>query len=143
MSPVCRFEDEVSESRADDLSARLTDWNLAGRGAIFRSHDPVPLHVFALDSNGRLVGGVVAKTTWGWLEVGTLWVDDGNRDQGLGTELVLKAEAAARFRGCTRSRLTTFEFQAPEFYRRLGYTEYGQLTDYPAGHTVIYFRKDL
>jgi hypothetical protein len=37
----------------------------------------------------------------------------------------------------------TFDFQAPGFYQKLGYVEWGVLEDFPGGHRRIYFRKDL
>jgi hypothetical protein len=37
----------------------------------------------------------------------------------------------------------TFGFQAPEFYRKLGYREFGRLDDFPAGHSRSWLTKAL
>jgi hypothetical protein len=34
-------------------------------------------------------------------------------------------------------------FQAPDFYRKLGYEEFGRLDDFPPGHSRLFFRKNL
>jgi hypothetical protein len=36
----------------------------------------------------------------------------------------------------------TFSFQAPEFYRKLGFREFGRI-DYPPEHQRIFFQKQL
>ena len=53
------------------------------------------------------------------------------------------AEEIARARGCIGIRLDTMSFQAPAFYRRLGYSEFGRIEDYPPGHTRLWFMKRL
>jgi hypothetical protein len=35
------------------------------------------------------------------------------------------------------------DFQAPEFYRALGYSEFAQINDYPPGHRRFFFQKRL
>jgi hypothetical protein len=45
-------------------------------------------------------------------------------------------------RGCHSARLDTFSFQAPEFYRRMGYEVFGVL-DYPPDHKRIFLKKQL
>ncbi|MFD5349231.1 N-acetyltransferase, partial [Streptomyces anulatus] len=46
-------------------------------------------------------------------------------------------------RACTRSRLETWDFQAPGFYRKQGYEEIGRVADYPPGVTEFILVKDL
>jgi GNAT superfamily N-acetyltransferase len=104
--------------------------------------DTTPLGVFAR-RNGVLVAGATGITHWGWLFVEYLWVTDDLRGGGLGTRLLRDAEAAARARGCTAVWLDTFSFQAPRFYERLGYRQFGHLHDYPAGGARHFLWKPL
>lgn len=136
-----RYEIDQSDDqeRADLIDDRLLTFNLR--------HVPEasvrPLKVYAVDASSRMLGGLVAKMVWGWLEIGSIWVNDELRRNGIGARLLAEAEEAARRGGCTAVRLSTWEFQARDFYLRRGYVMYGRLDNYPAGHTVYYLRKDL
>ena len=65
------------------------------------------------------------------------------RGQGHATRLMAAAEAYAVEKGCVGVVLDTFSFQARPFYERLGYRVFGQLDDYPPGHTRFYMEKRL
>lgn len=91
----------------------------------------------------EIVAGLLALTHWNWLQIRYLWVMESLRRGGLGSELVLAAEREARRRGCERVHLDTFSFQAVAFYERLGYSVFGQLDDYPPGHSKVFLQKDL
>jgi len=57
---------------------------------------------------------------------------------------VLQAiETEGRARGCRWAEVSTFDFQAPDFYRKAGYEQYGVKRDYPPGHANYLFRKNL
>lgn len=122
-----------------ELHQALQAFNVP-RSQIYDARD---LALFARREDGVLVGGLTGLTNWGWLYVDYLWVADETRGTGLGSRLMAMAEAEALARGCARSRLYTYDFQAPEFYKRLGYTVWGVLEDYPPGHQQIWYRKDL
>ena len=92
---------------------------------------------------GEIVGGVIGATYWDWLYVNLMWVREDLRGQGFGRQLLEKAETEAKQRGAKRSYLDTFSFQAPVFYQKFGYEEFGRLEDFPAGHTRYFLVKTL
>jgi GNAT superfamily N-acetyltransferase len=100
-----------------------------------------PLCVFARSDCGKTIGGLLGETFWRWLHIDLLWIEEGERGHGLGTQLMLAAEEEAIKRDCTGAFVNTMDFQAPEFYRRLGYSEAGQIPDLPPGHRRIHLQK--
>ena len=107
-----------------------------------------PLVLAARTAEGHLVGGLAGETTWartgdGWLFVDLLWVADGHRAGGVGSELLAAAEREACRRGCRAAYLDTFAFQARPFYERHGYELFGTLENYPPGSARYFLRKQL
>ncbi len=80
-----------------------------------------PLACFARRASGELVGGAVGRTWGTCCELQQLWVEPGQRRQGIGARLVREFEHQAAVRGCRTFYLETFSFQAPRLYRTLGY----------------------
>jgi|SRR5665213_1757007 len=97
----------------------------------------------AKNDKGKMVGGLTGRTYWGWLFVNLLWVEKRFRKLGLGTELLQKAESLAKKRGCRYVHLDTFTFQAPGFYRKLGFRRFGTLKPFPKGASRLYFYKKI
>lgn len=133
-----RIETRADEQRRHLLHQRLRETNSrispvmsALRGTAADSEVPVDVH--ALD--GESLAGGLAGTVWArWLHIELLWVDERFRSSGLGSRLMEAAEQHARdLHGCTGSRVETFDFQAPGFYTKLGYTLVGTVEDYPPG----------
>ncbi len=102
-----------------------------------------PLAVLMRDSDTALVGGFLATTYWGWLDIDQLWVAEGWRGLGHGRALMQMGEEAALTRGCRQAQVKTWDFQARGFYERLGYHVVGQQKEYPPGHTFYWLRKAL
>jgi GNAT superfamily N-acetyltransferase len=96
-----------------------------------------------LNDRGTIVGGVVGETYLEWMFVKLLWVSEKYRGKGFGKSLMNAAEKEARKRGVGNVYVDTFSFQAPEFYGKLGYREFGRLDDFPAGHHRIWLTKAL
>lgn len=93
--------------------------------------DVRPLASFATDGAGRVVGGAVGRTWGECCELLQLWVDSEHRALGVGSRLVQRFELSAAQRGCRTFYLTTLSFQAPEFYRKHGYTAVAEISGYP------------
>lgn len=144
-----RLETEVDKERRILLSGRLRDDNRAaspGLRALLSTpaEHEVPLEVWLLDEEGGIVGGLVGRTWAYWLHVELLWVETSHRGLGLGSRLLNQAERVARTeRSCTGSRLETWDFQAPSFYRKQGYEVAGRIDNYPPGVTEFILVKRL
>lgn len=93
--------------------------------------------------SGEVVGGLLGETYWEWLHIDRLWIHESLREQGYGGKLMAAAEREAAARGCHSAHLDTFSFQALPFYAGLGYELFGELPDYPTGHTRYFLRKSL
>jgi len=102
-----------------------------------------PLCLFLHAPDESVVGGLVGSTYYDWFYVDLLWVKEGLRGQGHGQRLLTAAEQEAVRRGAKGAFLDTFSFQAPGFYLENGYEVFGELHDFPEGHTRFYFKKVL
>ncbi len=107
-----------------------------------RAHnlDFAPLMVFA-NRETELLGGLIASTGWSWLHIDMLFVEPSARRQGVAAALLERAEHKARGLGCIGAYVDTFDFQAPAFYLRQGYTQFGLLTDMPPGSQRFYLQR--
>jgi GNAT superfamily N-acetyltransferase len=116
----------------------LRAYNIAAVGKF----DYRPLTV-TIRERGKVVGGLVGETFFGWMFVSILWVSEQHRGNGWGSSLMRTAEAEARDRGVRNVYLDSFSFQAPTFYAKLGYREFGRLKEFPAGHDRVWMTKAL
>ncbi len=91
----------------------------------------------------EILGGVVAVIYWDWLYVDLMWLKEEVRGRGYGRRLLALVEEEAQRRGAKNVHLDTFSFQAPEFYLKQGYRIFGQLENFPAGHTRYFLTKQL
>ena len=134
------FEENAS---ADDLQV-IEEGLEAHTRELFSDKSRTWIAFFVRDESGKIVGGVNGNYgTFGWLYVNALWVDEKLRGRGFGRELMKKIEAEAIKHGVKNAFLNTMSFQAPEFYKRLGYEVFGVLEDFPGEHSRIFLRKRL
>lgn len=102
-----------------------------------------PIALLVRDEHDEILGGLYGRIFYQWLYVELLSVPEQARGQGLGSKLMRMAEDVAREKDCVGVWLDTFDFQAPGFYQKLGYSELGQIVDYPPGHKRLFFQKRL
>ena len=95
------------------------------------------------EHSDEVLGGLYGSLLYRWMFIELLAVPEQARGQGLGSRLMGMAETMARDKECVGIWLDTFDFQAPEFYRSLGFSEFGKIDDYPPGRTRFFFQKRL
>lgn len=133
---VCRHvDDEVVEM----IENGLDEYNIA-RGGPYNDEE---VWILARGDGGELLAGLKALIGYSWMFIDLLWVNPSHRKGGLGSQLLARAEAVARERGCLGAHLETFSFQAPDFYERHGFREFGRIDDYPPGHATIWLKKQF
>jgi len=75
----------------------------------------------AKDDGGKILGAITGRAYYNEVHIGDLIVDRKCRKGGIGSRLVKSVEETFRGRGFKALTLTTFGFQAPEFYKKLGF----------------------
>lgn len=137
---AARFDDDPAADAVAAVDLGLDD---ANRRASPQLADVRALACVARDADGTVIGGAVGRTWGACAELQQLWVDARRRGRGPGTALVRRLEARAAERGCTLVYCSTFGFQAPAFYRRLGYDETHRIAGFASGIEKFHLQRHL
>jgi ribosomal protein S18 acetylase RimI-like enzyme len=108
--------------------------------------DPKPETIALLvrdEQTDEIIGGLYGEIFYRWLYIELLAIPEQTRGQGVGSRLIRMAEDVARERSCAGIWLDTFDFQAPSFYERHGFTEFGRLNDVPPEPKRFFLQKRL
>jgi len=112
---VDKISDELDKQWLDDGMAYETshgvDWNYKEFSLVIYSDDNKPC------------GVLVAYTVFAEIYVENLWVDSAYRNRGYGRKLLQDLEDRFKGQGFNNINLCTSAFQAPEFYKKCGFTE--------------------
>ena len=129
----------------DDAFRKLLGEGLKGyNDEAIGLHDRQELQIRITDpETGKPVGGLVGRTSLGVLFIDTVYLPKSLRGTGIGSQILAMAEEEGRRRGCSKAVLFTISFQAPEFYKKLGWQVFGEIAPKPPGATRIYLTKDL
>jgi GNAT superfamily N-acetyltransferase len=140
MSVRIEFKSNPSEEERLQILEPLRAYNAAQAG----DGKSEKFALFVRDERtDAVIGGLHGRILYGWLFIELLVVPEQVRGQRMGSQLMAMAEDLARERGCVGVWLDTFDFQAPDFYRKHGYEAFGQLDDYPPGHQRLFFKKRI
>lgn len=76
---------------------------------------------FVEEEDGKILGAITGRAYYNEVHIGDLIVSKDCRRSGLGSRLVKAVEEYYSGKCYDIITLTTFGFQAPEFYKKLGY----------------------
>lgn len=135
-----KFRDESTLEATEEVTDALDAFNRAYSDV----GNPHQKTLVLRGEQERLMAGIVFVIHWHWLHVEILFVQEGSRGQGLGSQLLQQAEVYAKAEGCIGAYLDTLSFQAPDFYVKHGYKVLAKLPNFPPGpNQKIYFAKRL
>lgn len=133
-----RLENTESQ-KTQKIGELIRSYNRSKREAA----ESEPLNLYVEDNSGEVLAGLVAETFGNWLEIEYLFVKEDLRGQGIGSQLLQRAESEAKKRNCRYVFVNTYQFQAPAFYQKHGYQEVFTLKDYPCTGQRHYYQKEL
>lgn len=140
MTVRIEFKSNPSEEERQHILEPLRAYNAAQAG----DGQSEKFAFFVRDPDtDAVLGGLHGYILYRWLFIELLVVPEQTRGKRMGSQLMERAEDFARERNCVGVWLDTFDFQAPDFYRKQGYTEFGRLEDYPPGHRRMFLQKRL
>ncbi|GAB6108274.1 GNAT family N-acetyltransferase [Fusibacter bizertensis] len=94
------------------------------------------------DENNIIVGGIAGSTYLSSLEIEVLWISEAYRGQNIASQLLVEIENEAKKAGCQMAHLTTYSFQAPQFYQKNGFVVCGEIDGFP-DNIKLYILKKL
>ena len=109
---------EVTESIGDFIHREFTQYGEQNNVSL--RYDEFCF--IAENGEGAIVGAITGRAYYNEVHIGDLIIEHSHRRSGLGSRLVGAVEDCYRGKGYDVVTLTTFGFQAPEFYLKLGYT---------------------
>ncbi|AZO76423.1 MULTISPECIES: GNAT family N-acetyltransferase [unclassified Bosea (in: a-proteobacteria)] len=140
MHPDIIVTDSSDESFLSVLQEGLRSYNEEQGGAT----DQKPIQVKVRDpETGVLTGGISGRTSRGILFIDYVYLPQSLRGSGIGSQILAMAEHEGKRRGCSKAVLFTISFQAPDFYKHLGWKVLGEVVPKPPGAARIYLTKDL
>ena len=94
--------------------------------------------IFIIYDNNEIIGGALGYIRFGWYQLTDFYIDEGYRGKGLGSEIIKKIEQFAKENNAIGVKISSWSFQTPKFYQKLGYIVWGQFEDCPPG-TIHYY----
>jgi GNAT superfamily N-acetyltransferase len=122
---------KTADPRVELIADGLNDH---GRKNNMPSIKPDPFVFIASNDECDFLGGVKGKVAASWCEIS--WLYSTQKEKGIGRSLMETVEAHAKKLNCQGMLVETIEYQAPDFYKKFGFIEYGQITDYLEGKTL-------
>jgi GNAT superfamily N-acetyltransferase len=138
--PVLTLTDQPTGADEKIIETGLADYNALKAG--YRDWRPLAALLKDPDT-GETCGGMIGRTSYGLLFIDLVYLPETMRGQDIGGKLLQMMEDEGARRGCLSAFLLTITYQAPGFYARHGWTEFGRIACDPPGTARVFMSKTL
>ena len=139
-SPILVLANGLNRLAKDAAGAALYEHNVEHTGVADRN----PISAEARDPvTHAVLGGLWGRTEFGLLFLEMFHLPRSLRGRSIGSQLLTLVEVEAIHRGCRYAVVETSTFQAPNFYVRHGYSEFGRVPFCISDHARVFLRKTL
>lgn len=134
----------ICEENPDSKDIQILTHGIIEHAKKQRSHKPMePFSFFIRDEHGRVLAGCNGNIGYDWVYIDQLWVDEASRGKGYGTALMRSAETLGKQKGCISAAVNTMDWEAPEFYKKLGCRIEFERHGLAKNSVFYYLRKEL
>ncbi len=134
----------IYEKNPSSADIRILSDGIDENTRIKKALDPIDYFSFFLrDETNQVKGGCNGVIYYGCLYVDQLWVTESLRGNGYGTQLMQKAENLAIESKCNFIAVNTFDWEALNFYKKLGFYVEFERTGFDKNSIFYFLRKDL
>lgn len=121
----------------------LQEYNMGFLGTYERKN----FAIYTNDQNAKTIaaiyGFIIEKPDIKTMRIEFFWVDKVHRRLGIGTKFMQYLEELAVTKNCQSIQVTTLEFQAADFYKKMGYIQIGLIPKWFCDNDEIFFSKNL
>jgi len=114
---IIKRVNEINDAVDEFINKSFTDYAVKNDVALNFEE-----YCFAAEEDGEIIGVITGRAYYNEVHIGDLIIDESYRRMNIGTKLVKAVEEAFTGKVYSKITLTTFGFQAPEFYKKLGYS---------------------
>lgn len=132
------------DSCPSDKDIQILSKGLMEYATLHKNQPPIETFAFFIhDKQKRIVGGCNGFIYYGCLYIDQLWIDEPLRCQGFGSQLMQKAEKLAHDKNCLFLTVNTMDWEALEFYKKMGFNVEFERSGYFNASTLYLLRKDI
>ena len=110
----------VKEDVSQEKSKILLD-GLNANSKEKRDLDPIDLFGFYVKDGNKIIGGIQGIVMYGSVWIQLLWLSKNIRNKGYGKKMMQEVENFTKEKKCKMILVETFDFEALDFYKKLGF----------------------
>jgi ribosomal protein S18 acetylase RimI-like enzyme len=137
MTEEFEFFDEKPENIKDFLIKEFEEDNFEKTGL------QTEKYCICVKRKDEIIGATKGGIFDGALYISEFAIKKSYRKSGLGSKLIERIEKYAKDKNCKKIWVDTYEYQAPEFYKKNGFLEQGRIENYRGKYAKIFFEKEI